>query len=142
MSQKKKLKLGDVYCIPLPNGTFAFGRLFKESTLAIFKERTQKKDFTILNTEYECFVGVYTDLLKDGEWSVVCNIPFEDEDEAWAPPRKIRDRISGGYSLYIKGKIVPSDEKTCKSLEPTAVWDRHHIVDRLMGNNIWLDSIQ
>ena len=32
----KKLKLGDIYEIPLPNGKNAYGRLFKEYTLAIY----------------------------------------------------------------------------------------------------------
>lgn len=36
--EKKKLKLGDVYCIPLPNGKIAFARLFKEYTLAVYKK--------------------------------------------------------------------------------------------------------
>ena len=32
----KKIKLGDIYEIPLPNGKNAYGRLFKEYTLAIY----------------------------------------------------------------------------------------------------------
>jgi len=39
MSQKrkKKIRLGDVYAIPLPNGKFAFGRIFKDACLGIYK---------------------------------------------------------------------------------------------------------
>ena len=37
--RKRRLKLGDIYEIPLPNGTNAYGRLYKECTLAIYKTR-------------------------------------------------------------------------------------------------------
>ena len=45
-NEKKKLRLGDIYLIPLPNGKFTFGRLFKESTLAIYKGTYDKVKLT------------------------------------------------------------------------------------------------
>lgn len=36
MPRGKKLKLGDIYEIELPNGKKAYARLFKEFTLAIY----------------------------------------------------------------------------------------------------------
>ena len=41
----RKIKIGDVYAIPLPNGLYAYARVFK-------------------------------DLLQDGQWIYVKNIPF------------------------------------------------------------------
>lgn len=135
--RRKKLKLGDIYKIPLPDGTYAFGRLFKEFTLAIYKGR-YKNDLEMPETEdYEFYVGVYKDLLQDGEWEIVGSRPFEDEEEAWSPPQCIMDVISGGYEIYVKGKIFPSTEEECKDLEVASAWDRHHVVDRLMGDNKW-----
>ena len=37
--RKRRLNLGDIYEIPLPSGINAYGRLYKECTLAIYKTR-------------------------------------------------------------------------------------------------------
>lgn len=126
--------MGDIYKIPLPNGKIAFGRLFKESTLAIYKNMYEDTSDLPQNEEYAFFVGVYKDLLQDGKWLVIGNRPFATEDEAWAPPHCIKDRLTGKYSLYYKGNIIPSTQEVCKGLEHVAAWDRHHVVDRIMGD--------
>jgi hypothetical protein len=139
--KKKKPKLGDIIAIPLPDGSYAFGRLYKEGTLAIFKERA--KDINEIPDEipekngYEFFVTVYRDLLSDGQWTVVGNIPFDNDDDAWRPPSYIKDALNGNFSIYEHGEIRPASEQQCKGLEATAVWDRNHLVDRLMGNDKW-----
>lgn len=135
--KKRRLKLGDVYRIPLSNGTFAFARLFKEYTLAIYK--TLSKDASLLpqNEEYSFYVGVYKDLLQDGEWEVIENRPFLSDDDAWAPPQCIKSKIYEKYSLYIKGQIIPSTKEDCEGLEQAAAWDRQHVVERIMGETKW-----
>ena len=35
---RKRAKIGNIYEIPLPNGKKAFGRLYKEGTLAIYEK--------------------------------------------------------------------------------------------------------
>ena len=63
--------------------------------------------------------------------------PFETEEEQWAPPMCIVDKISGKYKIYYKGKIIPSSKSECEGLEIAAVWDENHIVDRIMGEDKW-----
>ncbi len=41
MAKRQREKLGNIYAIPLSNGTFAFGRLYKER-LAVAKESIRK----------------------------------------------------------------------------------------------------
>jgi len=135
--RKKKLRLGDIYLITLPNGKFAFGRLFKESTLAIYKGTYDNASELPVSEEYAFILGVYTDLLHDGKWEIVGNRPFLSDDDAWPPPKCIKHVFNGKYSLYIKGEITPSSEEVCKDLERVAAWDRHHVVDRIMGDNKW-----
>ena len=81
--RKTKLKLGDIYEIVLPNGKKAYGRLYKECTLAIYN--SQYSSFVELpkKEEYQFFVGVYQDLLQDGIWKIVGNRKFETEEDAW-----------------------------------------------------------
>jgi len=139
--RKKKLVLGDIYEIPLPNGLNAYGRLYREYTLAIYKKRCKSVLQLPPENEYEFFVGVYEDLLHDGEWKLVESRPFATEEETWAPPLYVRDMLNGKISLYIKGKMIPSTEEECKGLEAAAAWDRHHVVDRLMGETKWNDIL-
>lgn len=91
--------------------------------------------------EYQFFVSVYKDLLQDGEWKVVGNRRFEDEEDAWAPPRCVIDAITKKGSLYYRGEIIPCEYEECKDLEIAAVWDREHVVDRIMGDDKWLEAI-
>ena len=36
---------------------------------------------------------------------------------------------------------IPCEYKDCKDLEVVAAWDRHHVVDRIMGDDKWIKSI-
>ena len=140
--KRRRIKLGDIFEIPLPDGTNAYGRLHKDTTLAIYNIRC--KDVSELPEEenYESYIGVYKDLLQDGEWPVVANRSFALEEEAWPPPMVVVDAITQRGSLYYKGIIFPCSYEECKDLEVVAAWDRHHVVDRLMGIDIWEKSLR
>lgn len=86
-------------------------------------------------------MGVYRDLLLDGQWKVVGNRWFKSEEEAWAPPQCVIDAITGIGSIYYKGEINPCSYEKCKDLEIAAAWDRNHLIDRLMGNDVWEKSL-
>lgn len=137
MSKQRRLKLGDIYEIPLPNGTNAYGRLYKECTLAIYKIRCNSISELPEKEEYQFFVGVYKDLLQDGEWPIVANREFKSEEDAWPPPQCVLDAITKIGSLYHKGETRRCTYEECKDLEIVAAWDRHHVVDRLMGDDKW-----
>ncbi len=141
-TKRNRIKLGNIYEIPLPNGENAYGRLFREYVLAVYPQRG--KDFSQISVEepYQFFCGVYRDLLLDGVWRVVANIPFASDDEAWAPPMCVVDAITGKGSLYYQGEIKPCSYEECKDLEIVAAWDRNHLVDRLMGNDMWEKSMK
>ena len=139
--RRRRLKLGDIYEIPLPNGKNAYGRLYKEYTLAIYKTIGSSVDELSDNEDYQFFVGVYKDLLQDGEWKVVGNRSFESEEAAWPPPQCVIDAITRVGSLYYKGEIIPCEYEECKDLEVVSAWDRHHVVDRIMGDTKWLESV-
>ena len=136
-SRKKRLKLGDIYEISLPNGKNVYGRLFKECTLAIYKGRYNDVSELPQKEEYESYIAVYKYLLQDGEWPIVGNRSFDLDEEAWPPPKVMEDAITKKGSLYYKGVISGCTYEDCKDLEVVAVWDRVHVIDRLMGNDVW-----
>lgn len=133
---KQKEIIGGIYAIPLPDGTFAFGRLYREG-LAIFKKRSTDMN-NIPDFEVDFYVGVYKDVLTDGKWPLVGTIPFKENEDIWAPPMFIEDMLRpGNYEIYHKGNIRKSTKEECIGLEYCAVWARNHVVDRLMGDPIW-----
>ena len=142
MARKKRLKLGDIYEISLPDGRKAYGRLFRECTLAFYKGFYHSFSELPDDAEYGSFLCVYKDLLQDNEWKIVGNRPFQSEEESWPPPKCVVDAITLKGSLYYKGKITPCTYAECKDLEIAAVWDRHHVVDMLMGSSSVDDFIR
>ena len=141
IKKRKKINLGDIYEIPLPNGKNAYGRLYKEYVLGIYNKKC--KNYTEISNDetYMFFVGVYKDLLLDGKWKIVGNRKFNSEDESWAPPQCIVDAITKRGSIYYKGNIIQCSYDECKDLEVAAAWDRNHLIDRLMGNDKWEKSL-
>jgi hypothetical protein len=135
--KRKRKKIGDVYAIPLPNKKYAFGRVFKDAGFGVYEHIGESIEDTPKSENYQFIVGVYDHALKSGEWTVVENRPFDDEDAAYPPPMCIIDSISGEYSIYHKGEIRNATKSECEGLEIAAVWDANHITDRIMGDDKW-----
>lgn len=142
MPRGKRLKLGDIYEIELPNGKKAYARLFKEYTLAIYNGFYDDYAEVPPVESYFRYIGAYKKVLTDGVWNIVGNRPFLYEEDAWAPPSVIVDAITGKGSLYYKGEIKSCSFEECKDLEVVAAWDRNHIIDMLMGESKWDDSMR
>ena len=135
--KRQREKVGNLYAIPLPDGKFGFGRLYRDGAIAIYKHIGQSVDDAPQSEEYQFIVGVYKNVLTCGEWPVIESRPFENEEEAWPPPTFIWDVGTGRYNQYYKGEITSSTKAACKGLERCAVWDAQHIVDRIMGDDKW-----
>ena len=136
-TRKKRLKLGDIYEIALPNNKNAYGRLYKEYTLAIYNKLCNNVEEIPEEENYKFFCGVYKNLLQDGEWKIVGNREFENEEDAWPPPTCVVDALTGKGSICYKGEIISSNYEECENLEIAATWDRKHLIDRLMGINLY-----
>ena len=133
----KKIELGDIYSIPLPDGKYAFGRIYRDGCIAIYGQISDSEDDIPPEENYQFVVGVYEHVLKSGQWKKVASRRFSNDEEAWPPPMCIIDSVTGGYSVYHKGKSRPSTREECSGFEEAAVWDANHIIDRIMGSDIW-----
>lgn len=141
MRKRKKVKIGDVFAIPLPNGKFGFGRIYRDASIGIYNHIGIDVTDLPQKEEYQFVVGVYEDVLKSGNWELVDTRPFKNEEEEWPPPYSIKDPITGKYSIYHKGEDRISTEQECKGLEVAAVWEADHIIDRIMGDDKWHRSM-
>lgn len=132
----KRIKVGNLYGIPLPNGKFAFGRLLRDAGIAIYKHIGNDIRNLPIKEDYKFIVGIYrSDINKDLIY--IDNIPFESEELEWSPPSYIYDTIGNRYQIYHKGQITQSSKEKCLGLEQCAVWHTNHIIDRIMGEEKW-----
>jgi hypothetical protein len=128
----KRVKTGDVVAIPLDDGRFAFARVLKDAAIGVYEYTANSQDVPPpIDTPYAFVVGVYRDVLTSGQWPVVLRQPFPNEEDAWPPPNVVRDVISGKVSIYYKGVMRPASSEEAEGLEPAAVWDKEHILERI-----------
>lgn len=131
----RRRKIGDVYAIPLPDGTYAFGRVLLESSVAFYKHRGQNTNDLPPTEDYEFTVCCYKDCFK--EWTFVENRPFGNEDEARSPLYQMKDIGTENYKIYDYGNIRPATKEEYAGLEVCATWAHIHLVKRLIGDESW-----
>ncbi|WP_151736185.1 Imm26 family immunity protein [Paenibacillus tengchongensis] len=132
--KKSTIQLGDVLAIPLPDGKYAFGRLYRDTSLSIYdyvgetpKDLPQESE-----SESQFTVAVEEAALQSGHWPVVDHRPFGSDEEQWPPPSHIYDEKSGKYFLYDKGIITSSTREACAGLETAAEWEEEQVVARIV----------
>jgi hypothetical protein len=130
---KSKVKVGDVFQIPLPNGKFAYGRVYNDASAGIYRYASPEPlQPPIGSRDFLFTVGLYSDILEKGEWSIVGFDGFDDSESNWPPPTFVKDVISGDYQIYHTGKLRQAEKSEIAGLEQAAVWDSHHVIDRIM----------
>ena len=130
---KRKAVPGDVCELALGDGRFAYGRVLREASIAVYRSTTETSNAPPLGERDFLFtVRVYDDVPGSAECPVVGQDPFDDEDQARPPPYKVVDPINGRIRIYYRGELQdPKDPIGAEQLEKAAVWDLHHLVDRI-----------
>lgn len=127
------MKVGDVFEIPLPDGRFAYGRIYRDASIGIYREVSEKpKSPRIGSRDFLFTVGMYSDVPSINNWPKVGKDPFPTTESEWPPPMFVRDVISGSYQIYHKGTFRDADPGEASDLEEAAVWDSDHIIDRIV----------
>jgi hypothetical protein len=152
MSGNRKIRRnpGDVIAIPLGDGTFGFGRVLREPLIAFYDLRSSN----LLRLEEILCAPVFLTLLvmnypiTSGSWPVIGNAPLPNE-LLKEPLFFKKDPITGALTVYrdSTGEEVPATREECKELECAAVWEPHHIADRLQDHfanrtNKWVESMR
>jgi hypothetical protein len=127
---------GAVIQIALPNGKFAYGRLYRDASIGIYQEVSDvPAKPPIGSRDFRFNVGVYKDVLTSEKCAVVGEDPFVEGEDPWPPAHCIVDPISGECSIYHHGEIKPALPEECQGLETAAVWELEHIIDRILNGN-------
>ena len=126
----RKPAVGDVLQFELPDGTYAYGRVLRDAAVAFYRRRSVEAGNPPLgDRDFEFVVGVYDDVVRNHP--VVGHDPSSDPDDDWPPPQKIVDPINGSFRIYDRGEVRQASEDEAHDLETAAVWDEHHLIERL-----------
>ncbi len=118
--------------LPLPTGGYAYGRVLRDASLAIYRGVWNAADPPpIGDRDYRFVVGVYDDVLVHSGVQAVAVDPSRTPVEDWPPPYCVRDALTGRPSIYERGILRDGSEAECAALEPAAVWDWQHLVARI-----------
>lgn len=134
--QRKKIKPtpGDVFQISLPDGRYAYGRVYRDASVGVYRTVSDEPLLPPIGSRDFLFhVGMYEDVLTRGMCPIVGHDQFGDGEDAWPPPYCIIDVITGEHSLYHKGEIKPASKAECDGLEKAAVWELSEIISRIVG---------
>lgn len=86
--KKQKYQVGQIVAIPLPDKRYAYGKVFNNFDIGVYDflsedvepvEGVVKKKFLFYN-------AVTDRAVKNGDFIVIGEEPFPDEESAWAPP--------------------------------------------------------
>ena len=100
-----KPRVGDIFEVPLPNGRFAYGKVFRDASVGIYETVFDAPERPPIKSAFSFVVGLYEYILADGVWPIVGHEPFDSTDAEWPPPYFINDAISGDYSRYPKASL-------------------------------------
>lgn len=77
-SKRKRIrpKVGDIFQIPLPDGRFAYGKVFWDASVGIYRKVFDEPTEPPIRSRFAFIVGLYDDILKSGVWPIVGHEPF------------------------------------------------------------------
>jgi hypothetical protein len=107
-----KYKVGLIVAIPLPDGRFAFAKLFNDLDFGVYSLLSEKIEPVEKIVEHEIvfFQSATDSAVVSGEWPIVGEEPFPDEEPAWGPPKAAGTLPQTGVGppspmMYHKGEM-------------------------------------
>jgi hypothetical protein len=88
-ARRQSPTLGSIVAIPLPEGKYAFAKIFKDHDLGVYdlvSDRIEPAE-SVGRHRIAFFQGVTDAAVRSGQWPIIGAEPFPCEDAAWAPPR-------------------------------------------------------
>lgn len=148
-ASKQKYTLGSIIGIPLPDGRFAYVKVFNDSTFGIYDllSNALLPIVDVIRNRFSFYQASTDVAIKSGEWPVIGAEPFADEDSAWPPPqatcyvRETNEWTMGEIPrLNDRGQMRVATLDEVRGLDIMSVCHRPEllvkiIVDRLVNGN-------
>lgn len=111
---RSQVRSGDVFAVPLDDeaSTYGYIRAYRDVDIAILPVTSKNRILSIEEISTTCSVldvFLFRNSIESGTWSKIGNIPFDCEDDEWAPPRKQVAKIRPDLKLVThKGHFIPA----------------------------------
>ena len=135
MKKKIRYRVGDIVTIPLPNKSYAYGKIFHDSTIGIYKlvTKTIEPVEKVMAREIAFYAGFFDTKILNGDWSIIGSQPFENDEAAWPPPKYIQDILNPEkYRIYDKGTMRPATETEIQGLEKAIMYKPESLESKIM----------
>lgn len=134
---RQRITEGSILEINIENQYYVYAQILtKGHGCAFFDYKTKEKltDVSVLKTAPVLFiVAVYNDIITQGHWLKVGKLPIR-ENLSVLPMQFIQDIYNPEkFKLYNPntGEITPTTRDNTIGLERAAVWDSHHVENRI-----------
>lgn len=136
MIKKQRITIGAILEINIDNKYYTYAQILDKGGYAFFDYKNEKhlNDLSILQEKPVLFiVGVYEDVVKKGHWLIVGKLNIRQELTI-QPMQFIQDALHPDrFEFYNPntGDITPAKKEKIRGLERAAVWEAHHVEDRI-----------
>lgn len=136
--KRQRRTVGSILAIKLSNDYFTYAQILKEGLVFFdYFIRVPIQNFEILEyKEPVFFLSVYKDIITRGKWLKVSKLAIRESFET-VPMQYIQDKLNeSNYEFYNPntGEVTPATKEECEGLEVAAVWDAHHVEERLLNH--------
>lgn len=140
VKKRQTHKVGSIVAIPLPNGQYAYAKIFNDEEFAIYNLLTFKISAVehVKNAQIAFYQAATDSAIKNGEWPVIGEDPFPDGDSAWPPPKAYGVVVEAGIGLdspkiIEKGQIRSATLEEIKGMEIDTFCQRPELlIDKIM----------
>lgn len=132
--RQRKTRLGDIIAIPLGDGHYGYGRVYRDASIGIFDMVSQeiKTLDDVMAHSIVFWNGFFETEVRNGNWLIIGCVVFRDNEDPWAPPQYIEDVLSPGkYQIYHRGKLRSATKAEVNGLEPQAIVGPQILVQRI-----------
>ncbi len=152
MTRKKSIRrrVGDIFAINLGDNSIGFGQVLNDPFMAFFdlKSDSIPDPERVVSSPVAFRICVVDDGIKSGEWRILGNLPLSEELSE-EPLLFKKDSFTDKLTIYrdSTGEETPATRSECQHLECAAVWETHHVLDRLEDHfngkrNKWYESMR
>ncbi|MFD3993469.1 immunity 26/phosphotriesterase HocA family protein [Streptomyces sp. NPDC058583] len=128
--------------IPLPDGSYGYGRVLSDAYTGFYDYRTTRPSADLDDIDTRPLLFAQAVRLRDGDrWEPIGSRPLEGE-VACPVVRFTQERADFRKCTIFdsEGAVRPATPEECVGLERAAVWDAHHIERRLLDTFLGLPN--
>jgi hypothetical protein len=90
-TKKHGYKVGSIVAVPLPDEVFAYVKAYKDLDFGVynFVSKEIEPAAEVVKHKIAFFQAATDEAIKSGDWPVIGEDVFPDEQSAWGPPRAV-----------------------------------------------------